>query len=75
MTLEAQTGVAANTLVFGSIRWVDWSEFTIEPEMYAQITAGILGEPRALVDYPEDWWTYNLGVARQFTPTSPPPSP
>ena len=68
VTLEAQTGVAAGTLVFGSIRWVDWSEFTIEPEMYAQITAGILGEPRALVDYPEDWWTYNLGVARQFTP-------
>ena len=27
----------------------------------------MLGEPRALVDYPEDWWTYNIGVARQLT--------
>jgi long-chain fatty acid transport protein len=28
----------------------------------------VLGERRPLVDYPKDWWTYNLGVARQFTP-------
>ena len=68
VTLEAQTGVAADTLAFGSIRWVDWSEFAIAPEMYADITGLVLGERRPLVDYPEDWWTYNLGVARQFTP-------
>ena len=68
VTLEAQTGVAADTLVFGSVRWVDWSEFAIAPDMYADITELVLGERRPLVDYPKDWWTYNLGVARQFTP-------
>ena len=26
-TLDFQTGVAPKTLVFGSVRWVDWSEF------------------------------------------------
>lgn len=67
VTLEAQTGVAAGTLVFGSIRWVDWSEFAIEPQMYADITEVVLGERRALVDYPKDWWTYNLGLGRQLT--------
>jgi long-subunit fatty acid transport protein len=67
VTLEAQTGVAAGTLVFGSIRWVDWSEFAIEPELYGDVTAAALGEARPLVDYPEDWWTYNLGVGRQLT--------
>lgn len=68
VTLEAQTGINEKTLVFGSIRWVDWSEFAIAPEQYADITGALLGEPRALVDYPEDWWTYNIGVARQLTP-------
>lgn len=66
-TLEAQTGVAAGTLVFGSVRWVDWSEFAIYPDMYADITEVLLGERRALVDYPKDWWTYNIGVGHQFT--------
>lgn len=67
MTLEAQTGINQKTLVFGSIRWVDWSEFAIAPQLYGDVTAGLLGEARPLVDYPEDWWTYNIGVARQLT--------
>jgi long-subunit fatty acid transport protein len=67
VTLEAQTGVNEKTLVFGSIRWVDWSEFDIAPQLYGQITQAALGEARPLVDYPEDWWTYNIGVARQLT--------
>ncbi|MBP7001290.1 OmpP1/FadL family transporter [Amaricoccus sp.] len=67
VTLEAQTGVNEKTLVFGSIRWVDWSEFAIAPQMYGDITALALQERRALVDYEKDWWTYNIGVARQLT--------
>jgi long-subunit fatty acid transport protein len=59
--LEFQTGVAANTLVFGSVRWVDWSEFAIEPPSYVAATSG-----RPLVDYASDWWTYNLGAGYQF---------
>lgn len=69
VTLEAQTGINEKTLVFGSIRWVDWSEFAIAPQVYGQITQGVLGEARPLVDYPKDWWTYNLGIARAFTDT------
>ena len=29
--LDFQTGVAPKTLVFGYVRWVDWSEFSISP--------------------------------------------
>ncbi len=43
VTLDAQTGVAEGTLVFGSIRWVDWSEFTIAPPLYSDTTAGVPG--------------------------------
>ncbi|ABV93332.1 porin [Dinoroseobacter shibae DFL 12 = DSM 16493] len=63
--LEAQTGIAANTLLFGSIRWVDWSEFEIDPPVYA---AGIasLGQDYALAAYESDTITYRIGVGRRF---------
>jgi long-subunit fatty acid transport protein len=61
VTLEFQTGINPKTLIFGSIRWVDWSEFRIAPPTYV----AIVGNP--LVDYQDDWWTYNAGFARQIT--------
>ncbi|WCR09905.1 outer membrane protein transport protein [Paracoccus stylophorae] len=58
--LEFQTGVAPGTLVFGSIRWVNWSEFRVAPERFVAVTGGGLVEL-------EDTTTYTLGVGRQFT--------
>jgi len=55
--LEAQSGIAANTLLFGSVRWVDWSEFDIIPPL--------LGG-NALVDYEHDTTTYTLGLGRRL---------
>ena len=57
VNLEFQSGIAQDTLVFGSVRWVDWSEFVIRPPNYPLGT---------LVDYEEDWVTYTLGVGRRF---------
>lgn len=60
LTLEGQTGVAADTLVFGSIRWVKWSEFKVDPLAFTAATgAGLV----AL----EDTTTYTIGVGRRFT--------
>lgn len=58
VNVEFQTGIAENTLLFGSVRWVDWSEFAIAPPNYPLGT---------LVDYEKDWITYTVGVGRQFT--------
>ncbi len=58
LNLEFQTGIAADTLLFGSVRWVDWSEFDITPPGFGA-AAG------ALVDYDEDRVTYNLGLGRR----------
>ncbi len=69
VSLDFQTGVAPKTLVFGAIRWVDWSEFSIEPPIYAALTEGLTGAPRPLVEYADDWWTYSLGMGHQFTDT------
>ncbi|MEO0387758.1 MAG: outer membrane protein transport protein [Pseudomonadota bacterium] len=61
LTLDFQTGVAPNTLVFGQIHWADWSEFEISPPDYPLLAIG-----RPLVAYSEDYWTYTLGVGRRF---------
>ncbi len=61
VNLEFQTGIAKDTLLFGSIRWVDWTAFIINPPLYDA------GSPLPLVDYANDRVTYNLGVGRRFS--------
>lgn len=61
VAFEIQSGVAPRTLAFGSVRWVEWSNFDISPALYSQV----MGEP--LVDYDGDWWTWTAGLARQLT--------
>ena len=58
--LEFQTGVAQDTLVFGSVRWVNWSDFRVDPAVFTALASG------GLVDL-EDTTTYTLGVGRKFT--------
>ncbi|MBL3550764.1 hypothetical protein [Rhodovulum sulfidophilum] len=64
LTLEFQTGIAADTLIFGSVRWVDWSAFNISPEYYTGTPNGLGLDP--LVSYEHDVITYNLGLGRKF---------
>jgi long-chain fatty acid transport protein len=54
--LDFQTGVAKDTLVFGQIRWVDWSSFLIDPVNFPG---------NGLVEL-EDTTTFTIGVARRF---------
>ena len=59
VNLEFQSGIAKDTLLFGSIRWVDWSAFVIDPALYPPAVP--------LVSYTGDYTTYTLGVGRKFT--------
>ena len=61
VNLEFQTGIAEGTLVFGSVRWVEWSEFDFSLADYSTLTGG-----GTLVEFDNDVFTYNLGVARQL---------
>ena len=65
VNLEFQTGIAADTLLFGSIRWAEWTEFAITPAVFS--TAVLPGT--SIVDYDNDVFTYNLGVGRKFNDT------
>nr|WP_226782367.1 outer membrane protein transport protein [Oceaniglobus trochenteri] len=60
VNLEFQTGVAKDTLVFGSVRWVNWSDFDITPVVYQGLTGN------SLVSYAKDIYTLNLGVGRKL---------
>ena len=60
ITLEGQTGIAEGTLLFGSIRWVKWSEFRVDPVNFTTVTGGGLVEL-------ENTTTYTIGVGRKFT--------
>ena len=59
VTLDFQSGVAADTLVFGSIRWTEWTATSITP----------FGYPAPLVSYDNDTISYNIGVGRKFSDT------
>ena len=61
--LKIHSGVAEGTLVFGSVKWTDWSvidtlDYTIAP--------GLLNVFNQNEYFWKDGWTVSAGVARQF---------
>jgi long-subunit fatty acid transport protein len=65
VTLHFQSGIAANTLVFGSIKWREWTEFTVQPLDFISFASGApVNAPIAFEE--DDIWTYELGIGRRF---------
>ena len=65
INLAFQTGIAADTLLFGSVRWVDWSDFDLSPRVYSSPL--VAGQP--LLSYEDDVITYTVGLGRKLTDT------
>ena len=63
INFDFQTGIAADTLLFGGVRWVNWADFTITPPVYENL----LGTP--IVYYNGNYTTYTVGVGRKFNDT------
>ena len=59
--LEFQSGVAANTLVYGSIRYAKWTQFDYAPPVHTLLYS------RSLQSYDDDTISYALGVGRKFS--------
>ncbi|GGG75283.1 membrane protein [Salipiger pallidus] len=57
--LDFQTGIAQDTLLFGSVRWVHHSQFRVDPAAFTAVTGD------GLIDL-EDTTTWTLGVGRKF---------
>ena len=60
ITLDFQTGIAADTLLFGSIRYAEWSVWEVRPQGYEALT----GDRVTGLD--NDTTTYRVGVGRRI---------
>lgn len=71
VNLDFQTGVMANTVAFANVRWVDWSNFSIQPYQFGKVSEAIgnlVGRPNGfnLVEYSDDQISATVGVGRKF---------
>ncbi|RSR50346.1 long-chain fatty acid transporter, partial [Acinetobacter baumannii] len=75
VNLEFQTGLRQGTSLFGSLRWVNWSDLALQPYRFGEISkvVGVLSTPSRpegfnLVRYYDDQWSLNLGLGQRFSP-------
>jgi long-subunit fatty acid transport protein len=61
INLEFQSGVAENTLVFGSVRYARWTQFDFAPPSHTALGRG------SLQSYDNDTVAYSIGVGRRFS--------
>jgi len=61
VTLDFQSGIAEDTLLFGSVRWSEWSVFEVRPIGYENAT----GE--AVTGLDNDVTTYRIGLGRRIS--------
>jgi len=59
--LDFQTGIAANTLLFGTIRQAKWTQMSLCPAQY-KAAAGV-----CLKEFKNNVTSYTLGVGRKFS--------
>lgn len=60
VSLDFQTGVAPGTLVFGKVKWTEWSKWEVRTPGYESVTG------TEVTGLDNDVFTYNLGIGRQF---------
>ena len=60
VALDVQSGVALGTLLFGQVKWTEWSKWEVRTPQYYAAT----GE--AVTGFEDDHITWKLGVGRQF---------
>ena len=61
VALDFQSGVAKDTLVFGSIRWTEWSAWEVRPPGYAGLTG------QAVTGFDDNVLAFKLGVGRKLS--------
>ncbi|RLZ11203.1 long-chain fatty acid transporter [Acinetobacter sp. 2JN-4] len=72
VNLDFQTGIMANTVAFANVRWVNWKDFSIQPDKFGKLSklvGPIIGRPDGfnLVEYADDQWSVNAGVGRKLS--------
>lgn len=70
--LDLQTGIMADTVAFLNVRWVEWSDFSIQPYKFGLVSKEVgelVNRPNGfnLVEYDKDQWSATAGVGRKFS--------
>ena len=68
--LDFQTGIAANTLLFGTIRHVNWKQFELRPALYEKLTRTdptSADSGASLKKFDHNATTYTIGLGRKLS--------
>ena len=68
VNFDFQTGINPTTLATAKVRWVPWSDFAITPPLYNNATKIVDPAGLNLVDYDDDQWYVELGLAKRVQP-------
>lgn len=71
VNFDFQTGVNPTTLATAKVRWVPWSDFVLTPPLYnavSQVSGRYGPDGLNLVEYKDDQWQVELGLAKRIAP-------
>lgn len=75
LNFDIQTGLPNQNLLYGSLRWVNWKTFDIQPPQFASLVNMIAMIPEyqtvsdtKMIDYQHNQWSAKLGLAHQWNP-------
>jgi len=71
VNFDFQTGINPTTLATAKVRWVPWGDFSIVPPLYNAVSKNNPAygpDGLALVDYSDDQWQVELGMAKRLSP-------
>ena len=69
INFDFQTGLNPTTLATAKVRWVPWSDFSIVPPLYNEVSQRSFGpDGLALVDYDDDQYQVEVGIAKRLAP-------
>ncbi|WP_298807953.1 outer membrane protein transport protein [uncultured Psychrobacter sp.] len=71
VNFDFQTGINPTTLATAKVRWVPWGDFVLTPPLYneASQASGRYGDDGLnLVEYDDDQWQVELGLAKRVAP-------
>ena len=69
INFDFQTGLNPTTLATAKVRWVPWSDFSIVPPLYNDVSKRSFGpNGLALVDYDDDQYQVEVGIAKRVSP-------
>lgn len=62
LTLELRTGITPTTALFGSVRYVPWSQFEVKPQLFSRLSPAF-----PLAFFEDDRTAYNIGIGQAIT--------